>query len=688
MKRNVVSPIACLATLMALGSTPSILPARDVIKLSDVAQGRGGFVIEAPEGEREVGFAVAAAGDVNGDGLADLLISNHSVPAVTTTDHARLYVVFGKRDNSPVSLANVRDGSGGFVVEHPRIAYFEMASSAGDVNSDGLGDILIGANEETGDGRVMVAYALYGKRGGEAIDLSKANDGSDWFGMFSNTKTLLITGSVGCADMNGDGSLELIVGTNDHSPTDAYTWAPAAHLVPGRMASDAVDLDSICAEGSGSSVSWRAGPPLERVSSLGDFNGDGLGDVGVMRRIYWRSPVTSIDRYEAESQLLYGRRDQGCFFLDGSGSELVTRVSGEKALYDVAGLGDMTGDGLDDLGITAIGIQRFNGRQSGRVYLVFGRADRPDVQELDPVEGRGFVGLAENRSDEWPDIEGLGDVNGDGRTDFSYTERNSDEDRRVRICLSGPDPRGADSIPGIDICAQTGTSGILTQAQVGDINGDGLPDTLVCEPRFDGDRGGGVVVFSRVTLPEVATYRSTAPEGKAHRKGISDVGNLGFPDSRTFLSFDGGDAPSTQTVEVHRDSREVHNLPGQRARTFWQVSTNRTGFASATVTFKYLDHEISGIRESSIHLYRADSPAGPWLPVTANLHRDPERNLITGTVHQFGYFALSGTDTGERDVALSSEIAKRLAGDFIGLPDHDRNVDGLVDAADLVTRTD
>ena len=72
----------------------------------------------------------------------------------------------------------------------------------------------------------------------------------------------------------------------------------------------------------------------------------------------------------------------------------------------------------------------------------------------------------------------------------------------------------------------------------------------------------------------------------------------------------------------------------------WEISTDRTGWASAEVTFKYTNAEIEGLDESSLRIFQAASPSGPWteLPTT----RAPQRNEVRATVTTFGFFALEG----------------------------------------------
>src|SRR5688572_24890577 len=114
------------------------------IELSDVADGAGGFVINGQCAYDFSGRIVAGAGDVNGDGLADLIVgANQSDPAAGN-DAGRSYVVFGKTGTSSIDLSAVAEGTGGFVVngQCEGDQSGNSVAGAGDVNGDGLADLI------------------------------------------------------------------------------------------------------------------------------------------------------------------------------------------------------------------------------------------------------------------------------------------------------------------------------------------------------------------------------------------------------------------------------------------------------------------------------------------------------------------------------------------------------------------
>src|SRR4051794_40572001 len=118
------------------------------IELSDIAAGHGGFAFNgAAEGDFS-GTSVSGAGDVNGDGLADLIVG--APFANLKSDYSgegQSYVVFGKACGTAVELSDIAAGQGGFALNGAAEGDGSgiSVSGAGDVNGDGLADLIVGA---------------------------------------------------------------------------------------------------------------------------------------------------------------------------------------------------------------------------------------------------------------------------------------------------------------------------------------------------------------------------------------------------------------------------------------------------------------------------------------------------------------------------------------------------------------
>lgn len=185
------------------------------IELSTITTGTGGFVINGEVVNDRSGSSVSAAGDVNGDGLADLIVgANFSDPNGNYS--GRSYVVFGKSAGTAINLSTVSNGSGGFVINGEVVndqSGFSV-SAAGDVNGDGLADLIVGAPQSDPNGNYSGrSYVVFGKSSGTAINLSAIANGSGGFAINGGSASDNSGRSVSAAgDVNGDGLADLIVG--------------------------------------------------------------------------------------------------------------------------------------------------------------------------------------------------------------------------------------------------------------------------------------------------------------------------------------------------------------------------------------------------------------------------------------------------------------------------------------------
>ncbi len=91
---------------------------------------------------------------MNGDGLADVIVGAWYADPAGNGYAGESYVVFGKADGTPVDLAAVAAGSGGFVMNGIDQSDYSghSVSGAGDVNGDGLADVIVGAYGADPDG--------------------------------------------------------------------------------------------------------------------------------------------------------------------------------------------------------------------------------------------------------------------------------------------------------------------------------------------------------------------------------------------------------------------------------------------------------------------------------------------------------------------------------------------------------
>jgi len=184
------------------------------IDLDDIIAGAGGFAVSGARAGDSSGGNAAGAGDVNGDGLGDIIIGARGVNPSSRNDAGAAYVVFGKTNTTAVDLLDVEAGTGGFVINGAFANGFAGTgvSSAGDVNGDGLADLVVGANEATGVSAPGRVYVVYGKASGTSVDLLNVEANTGGYAIHATDVGGDFGMSVDSADVNGDGKPDVIAG--------------------------------------------------------------------------------------------------------------------------------------------------------------------------------------------------------------------------------------------------------------------------------------------------------------------------------------------------------------------------------------------------------------------------------------------------------------------------------------------
>ncbi|PUE22711.1 hypothetical protein B9Z39_16930, partial [Limnohabitans sp. JirII-29] len=398
--------------------------ATHAINLSALAACSGGFVIDGACAGDQSGRSDSSAGDVNGDGLADLLIGAPQGDPSTGLDAGRSYVAWGTTGTSVIQLSAVAAGSGGFVIDGACAGDKSggSVSGAGDVNDNGLADLLLGGpvSGSNSGSTAGGSYVVFGSTSTSPIHLSAVNAGVGGFVVISGQSTGDHNGtSVSSAgDVNGDGLAHLLVGAPASDP-NARNLAGRSYVVGGTTATSAINLSAVAA-GTGGFVNHRQASGDNSgasVAGVGDVNGHGLAHLLV------GAPFSSLNA--VGSYLVFGTTRTNAINLSavtaGTGGFVMDgECSGNQRGYSVSRAGDVNGDGLADLLVSAPLSSTSTGPQAGHTYLVLGTTSTSTIELSNVAAGPGgFVINGACAGDQSSfSVSSARDVNGDGLADL------------------------------------------------------------------------------------------------------------------------------------------------------------------------------------------------------------------------------------------------------------------------------
>ena len=524
--------VANVVIQTGIDTTAAAPPATSGIPVLSTLDGSDGFRIDGAAAGDESGTAVSIINDFNGDGFADLLISSPDFDiATSTSEEGAAYVVFGQA-SAPASVVNLANlnGANGFRLNG--VGSGDQAgdevSALGDINGDGIADLVIGAPYadlgEAGD--EGAAFVVFGSTTAfpASLDLLSLS-GSDGFRIDGVGGIDRLGEAVASAsDVNGDGFDDLFVSAPFANPGSADEGS--SYLVFGAASFSATFLLSTLNGSNGFRLDGvtTGDQSGEAVTSAGDLDGDGIDDFVIAAPLASPNALTNAgSTYVIFGDVQLGQSGQtgdgGTFALSalagGNGFRLDGVAAGDRAGDSLAAAGDFNGDGFDDLIIAAPNANNA-GANSGSAYVLFGRDPVVDpfaatisLSTLNGSDGFRIDGAAPS------DLLGAGvgtagDINGDGFDDLivGATQSAGPFGPGVAYVIFGGTsvaPTGVLNVSTLAPSQGLVLSGVAVGDQAGDalssgedVNGDGFDDLIIGAPVADNsgaDGGSSYVVF-------------------------------------------------------------------------------------------------------------------------------------------------------------------------------------------------
>ncbi|PKB17160.1 HYR domain-containing protein [Flavobacterium sp. 5] len=385
-----------------------------------ILNGTNGFSVEGKTANDDLGDATQSAGDINGDGIADIMIGAPGVDFGGLTDVGEIYVIFGGTGISASTFdVTTLNGTNGFVirgtVQDERLG--EMISTAGDFNHDGVDDIIVGDNFNlNGQG---TAFIFYGSKMGflpvyDKTTLNTTNSVVITVDNFTYTKVRDVSYA---GDINNDGVADVIINMYGNDKANYYVvFGQSGISNLSTSALDGVNGFYIL----GFTQIWSG--QESTGSNAGDINNDGIDDLVLGLPAYNEAG----DGYAGRVVVLFGKTSGFPALLQmdnmsaSDGFIITNSGSYSRMGKSVAAAGDFNNDGIDDIIIGASGKKVNNLQNAGEVYIVFGRSTTfPFTFSVSSLTAATGITIQSKSaySNFGQVVNGLKDVNNDGKND-------------------------------------------------------------------------------------------------------------------------------------------------------------------------------------------------------------------------------------------------------------------------------
>ena len=409
------------------------------------------------------GANVAGGGDVNGDGVPDLLISRRGS---TSGNRAAVHLF-----HSPTS-GLVNAGAANATL-HAAVADDGLGigmTSLGDMDGDGYGDFAVGApfapQNATGEEADWAVYVFTGPMTGDA----SVTTAEAWF---AAPETADLTGwRLGSpGDISGDGVVDMLVASPSASVSPG-DMAGKVYLVEGRWNREE-NLSTAPVVFTGEMANSRVG--LGAATTAGDVDGDGREDILITSPEVPANGNANTGAAYVVTSSAAGRID-----LRYADTRIYGLSAGDRFGTSASYAGDVNADGYADVVVGATDSD-LGATDAGAAFLFHGGPTWSGPMDAGDAD---FILLgAQAGAETGTAVTGVGDLDGDGHADFAVSDPVGVDSAMLGLVSVTYGPvAGNTDIEDADLVLIADDSGIdmgTAIATPGDTNGDGLGELLI-----------------------------------------------------------------------------------------------------------------------------------------------------------------------------------------------------------------
>ena len=439
-----------------------------------------GFTISSTSGvTNKFGYSVYGSGDINDDKIPDIIVSEYRTSGLST-----IFVIYGTETGYSDLVVETMTPTQGFRITGLSLSSNDSPNyiSAGDVDGDGIADIVIGAGGTSSF--LGAVYVIYGKKGGYSdFDISTLTSDKGFqiispggrLGWSLNAKV----------DVNGDKIKDIVVGANT-----AGTGAKqgAVYVIYGQKARESdLTLATMPASRGFKITGYGTAYVGATIASAGDFNQDSVDDFIVA------APGAGNPQFIGNAYVVYGKNGGLSDFSIATmpaaqGWTLTGETPTQKLALSACDAGDFNNDGVSDIALSS----HLAASDSGYAYIFYGKKNGPPNLLTSAVtSSEGFKIQGVSASDMFgSSLVKIPDMNGDGINELLIGAKGFSANKGAVYMIYGRD----DQPSTIDLSTLTSDQGFKILGNVnaglfgssvgdlGDINQDGFPDMMIGAP--------------------------------------------------------------------------------------------------------------------------------------------------------------------------------------------------------------